>query len=302
MKLHRLAPFAAVAAAALILTGCANASPSDSAAPSESAAESAELHALLPDDIASAGKIVIGTEAYYPPYGFLDTDGATILGIEPDLLDAITARLGITYDLENVAFDTLLPSLSAGRYDLIAAAMTQTPERAENYTFINHFIAGQAIITLAGETAGKEKLDGLCGLTVAVLQDSAQEGILEGLNEEGAACAGNPVDVLRQPTDTDALLQVQSKRADASLAQEAVGRYNAAQVGGGSVFEVANTEPIKPSLLGHVVRNDETQLAEAWAAALQSLIDDGTYQAILEKWDTPNGAVDSATINGTLEQ
>ncbi|MGB4780202.1 ABC transporter substrate-binding protein [Microbacterium sp.] len=291
---------AGVAAGALAITLTACAGSAGPTADTTTPTASGEFFGLLPADVQSAGSVTVGTEAYYPPYEFLDTDGSTVIGFDIDLLNAVVARLGIDYKLENVAFDTLLPSLDAGRYDVVVAAVSDTAERQTNYDFVDYFLAGQAIITLAGETDGLSTLDDLCGLTVAVLRDSAQESMLNDLNS--GACASSPVDVLSQPSDTDALLQVQSGRAQASLAQEPVGRYNAKQVGGGSVFEVANSETIEPSLLGYVFKKGSADLQTAFQTALQSLIDDGSYAAILDKWDLGSGAVETATINGATAQ
>lgn len=298
MKSSRIIAGLAAGAIALSLAGCSSTGESAESPAADPA--SSEFFDLLPADIQDAGTVTVGTEAYYPPYEYLDTDGSTVIGFDIDLLDAVTQRLGIDYTLENVAFDTLLPSLDAGRYNVVVAAVTDTVEREENYDFVNYFLAGQAIITLAGESDGLSTLDDLCGLTVAVLQDSAQEAMLEDLNS--AACASDNVEVMRQVSDTDALLQVQSGRAAASLTQEAVGRYNAAQVGGGSVFEVANDEVIEPSLLGYVFAKGDTEIQEAFQAALQSLVDDGTYAEILAEYELDAAAVETVTINGAGSQ
>jgi polar amino acid transport system substrate-binding protein len=254
-----------------------------------------ELNAMLPDDIRQAGTLEVGTEALYPPYEYLDEDGQTIIGLDPDLLDAITARLGVDYTLTNTAFDGLLPALDGDRFDVIAAAVTDTTARQQNYDFVDYFQAGQAIVVAAGNPEGITAVEDLCGQPVSVLVSSAQESLLNEFN--GDQCAADPIQITSLPTDQDALLQVQSGRATASFTQEPVGRYNAAQIAGGNAFEVANTEILFPSPLGYVFDKEDTQLRDAWQAALQSLIDDGTYTDVLEARELDSGAVDEATIN-----
>ncbi len=273
----------------------AEAAPSSGAEAAAEVEADPELTAMLPQEIQDAGSVEVGTEALYPPYEYLDEDGETIIGLDPALLDAITARLGIDHNLTNTAFDGLLPALDGDRFDLVAAAVTDTVARQENYDFVDYFQAGQAIVVAAGNPEGIAGVEDLCGQPVSVLVSSAQESLLNQFNEE--ECANDPIEVTSLPTDQDALIQVQSGRAVATFTQEPVGRYNAAQIGGGNAFEVANEETLFPSPLGYVFGKEDTELRDAWQAALQSLIDDGTYGEILESYELQSGAVTEATIN-----
>ncbi len=266
---------------------------SESAAASAVAADPA-LHDQLPDAIKEAGTIKVGTEALYPPYEYLDTDGTTVIGLDVDLFDAVAARLGVDYTIDNIAFDSLLPALDTGRYDVIVAAMTDNAERQQNYDFIDYFSAGQSIVTLKDNPEGISTFDDLCGKTVSVLKTSAQETLLQDMNKD--QCASNPIDILSQQSDNDALLQVQNKRAVADVSQDAVATYTAQTVGGGNVFTVANAEPIEPKPLGYVVKKGDA-LQQPLQAALQSLIDDGTYQSILAEHGLTASGLDKITIN-----
>lgn len=295
------AGLAALALSAVLLAGCAGGATTtpetEAPAPDTEVSADDELHAMLPADVQESGSVVVGTEAGYAPYEYMDTDGSTIIGLDIDLLDAVTARLGIEYTLENVAFDTLLPSLDAERFDLVVAGMTDTVERQANYDFVDYFLADQAIIVAAGNPEGIGTLDDLCGHPVSVLVDSTQQTILEAASEE----CDEPIEILTQPTDSDALLQVQQGRTVAMLTQEATGRYNAEQIGGGSAFEVANTESIDPSPLGYVFKKGNDELVAAFQAGLQSLVDDGTYTDILASYQLEGSGLEEITVNGADE-
>jgi polar amino acid transport system substrate-binding protein len=178
---------------------------------------------------------------------------------------------------------------------MIAAAVTDTKARQEKYDFVDYFNAGQAIVVPAGNPEGITAVEDLCGKSVSVLVSSAQEALLNQFNTD--ECASDAIAITSLPNDQDALLQVQSGRADASFTQEPVGRYNAAQIAGGNAFEVANSEPLYANPLGYVFRKDSTELRDAVQAALQSLIDDGTYGEILEARELGSGAVEAATVN-----
>ncbi len=289
-------------AVAALVSGCGGDGDDTSTTPGAGGGEPApevqkddELFAMLPAEIQESGTISVGTEALYPPYEYLDEDGTTVIGLDPELLDAVTARLGITYELTDTAFDGLLPALEGKRYDLVAAAVTDTKERQAKYDFVDYFNAGQAIVVAAGNPEGITTVEDLCGKAVSVLVSSAQESLLNDFNAD--ECSADQIDITSLPNDQDALLQVQSGRAVASFTQEPVGRYNAAQIAGGSAFEVANSEPLFANPLGYVFPKDSTELRDAVQAALQSLIDDGTYGEVLDARDLGSGAVDEATVN-----
>jgi polar amino acid transport system substrate-binding protein len=287
-------------ASVALLSGCATAAePAD--APEADAAVSADsaLFEMLPADIQASKVIKIGTEAMYAPYEYLDDDGTSIVGLDPDLVTALTQRLGVTFELTNAAFDGLLPALDANRFDMLAAGYTNTVERQAQYDFVNYYKSSQGIVVKTGNPEEISEMADLCGQPVSVLKASAQEGMLVALNE--GECAGNNVDIVALPDNQTAFLQIQSGRVNALLVQDAVARYNIAQQGDGSTFEVSNTELITPTLVGMMFRKDSTELSAAIQAALQSLIDDGTYLKILETHNVDSGAVDSATINGGIE-
>ena len=296
-------PRAVVLAAVVALgaTACGGGSEDPAPGGSASASSAAEveadpaLTAMLPQEVQDSGTLSIGTEALYPPYEYLDEDGETIIGLDPELLDALTAKLGVDYELTDTAFDGLLPALASERFDLVAAAVSDTAARQAEYDFVDYFQAGQAIVVAAGNPEGISGVEDLCGQPVAVLTSSAQEALLTQFNAE--QCASSPIQVTSLPNDQDALLQVQSGRAVASFTQEPVGRYNAEQISGGSAFEVANTETLYPNPLGFVFTKEDTELRDAFQAALQALIDDGTYAEVLEARDLGSGAVDEATVN-----
>ncbi|WP_156760229.1 ABC transporter substrate-binding protein [Microbacterium karelineae] len=296
MRNSRLLLAPAVLAVAALAVSCSS-SPDEEADPAPAAEVDEDLAALLPDDIREAGVVSVGTEAQYPPYEFVDAaDGETITGLDIDLLEAAAGTLGLEYELNNVAFDTLLPSLDSQRYDLVVAGITDSVERQANYDFVDYFSADQAIIVAAGNPEGISEMSDLCGLTVSVLVDTSQQALLEAENE--ASCEDDPIDILTQQTDTEALTQVQSERAAATLTQEAVGVYNASQIQGGAAFEVANEGPISGEPLGFVFAKGDDELRDAFQAALQSLVDDGTYADILDSWDVSLGALDEITVNG----
>ncbi|MDO7868220.1 ABC transporter substrate-binding protein [Nocardioides jiangxiensis] len=296
-----VALLAAAAATCALATACGS---SDSASPKADSSiatqkQDAALNAKLPADIRKAGVIKVGTEAQYPPFESLADDNKTIVGLDPDLAAAIGQVLGVKLVYTNIAFDGLLPALDAGRFDMIQAAVTDTKVREKQYDFVDYFMTGQAIVVKKGNPDGIGGVSDLCGRAVAVLKGSTQLKMLDGFNDK--ECAGNAIKVTALPTDKDALLQLQTGRADATFTQDAVGAYNVKNIGGGNQFEIANSEALLPTPVGIAFTKADTQLRDAVSAAIAEVIKSGAYDEILAKYSLSGGAVDAPAVNGAVD-
>ena len=290
-----ISSIAAAAALGALLTGCSTSSDETADAAEQTVEVDPELRAMLPGELlAQSTRITVGTESGYPPFEYTNEAGR-IVGFEIDLFDAASDRLGLKYTFHDMPFKTLLGELYASNVDVIAAAMSDTAERQVESDFVDYYNDSDAIMVPAGNPEGIKTLKDLCGRTVAVLTGSTQEEALADLNS--AECQAKPVQVVQFDTDADALAHVQEGKADAELTQWSTGAYNAKQVGSGDIFEVANTEIINPTPLGFVFLKGDVELVRAYQAAVQSIIDDGTYAEILKKHDLSAGAIEKATIN-----
>lgn len=286
---------AATAALGALMAGCSLESPQAAESDGQEVEVREELRALLPGELrAEATRITVGTESGYPPFEYTNEAGR-IVGFEIDLFDAASKRLGLKYTFHDMPWDSLVDELYASKVDAVAAAMSDTPERQIESDFVDYYNDSDAIMVPAGNPEGIKTLKDLCGRTVAVLVETTQADALTALNAK--QCAAKPVNVVEFDTDADALAQVQAGKADAELTQWSTGLYNAKQIGSGDVFEVANTEIINPTPLGFRFLKGDVELVRAYQAALQSLIDDGTYAEILEKHDLSEGALTKATVN-----
>ena len=76
---------------------------------------SAPLASLLPQAVRDKGTLVVGSDVAYAPVEFFDTDGKTIIGIDPDLGKAIGEKLGITLKFQNGTFDGLITELTKSK-------------------------------------------------------------------------------------------------------------------------------------------------------------------------------------------
>ena len=119
------------------------------------------------DEIRARGELVVGSDAAYPPFEFVDKNG-NIVGIDIDIAKAIADHLGVKLRVVNTSFDGIIPALLAKKFDIIISAMTITPERAKQVDFsIPYYNAGQLITVREDDNRIKSEKD-LQGKIVAV--------------------------------------------------------------------------------------------------------------------------------------
>jgi polar amino acid transport system substrate-binding protein len=297
-----------VAAGALLLGACGDQTEDEGGdgggtgggTSEETDGSQAPLHDMLPQSIQDAGEIMVGSDIAYPPIEFIDEDDE-ITGIDPDIGEALGEVLGVEFTFENGTFDGLILGMNNGRHDIIMSAMTDTRERQQGASadaegggadFVNYFQAGSAILVPAGNPEGIETLDDLCGMTVAAQLGTANEDLVDAQQGE----CDEPIDPMMSEVDTDSITALQNGRADAVITDYPVALYNELTAGGGELFEVVGDQ-IDAAPYGIAVPKDQTELRDALQAAVQEIMDNGTYADILAEWNAETGAIDEATIN-----
>lgn len=252
--------------------------------------------ALVPADIASSGELSYALDASYPPDEFLAPGSSTIVGMDADLGTAIAQTLGLKAKMQNVTFDAIIPGLAAKKYDVGLSSFTDTKEREQTVDFVNYFNAGEAFYVKAGSKASFTDASSLCGHKVSVEAGTVEEDESKAASEDCTKAGKPAVTVLSFSDQNGANLAVSSGRADVGYADSPVVGYIVAQSNGAFVQsgKVFNEAPY-----GIAVAKG-SELAKAIQSALKVLIANGTYDAIMKKWGTEDGAVtaDGVTING----
>jgi len=283
----------------LLLAGCVvnepPATPAGSASSSggEGAAPAVDKAAadLLPARIKDSGKLILGVGGTYPPNEFKDENGKQI-GWSIELAEAMAAKLGVSAEWKVSTFDNIIPSVTGGGMDLGVSSFTDTAEREKQVDFVNYYRAGILWAAPAGKSVDP---DNACGLTVAVKATTYEETTEIPAKSKACVDAGKkPIKKLKFNTQDDAVNALVLGSADAMSADSPITEYAIAQTNGklemaGKSFDVAP--------YGMAVAKNSDGLRDAVQAALQSLVDDGTYLAILKKWSVASGAVTEITIN-----
>ncbi|QZQ52454.1 ABC transporter substrate-binding protein (plasmid) [Erwinia persicina] len=264
--------------------------------PSIKAKADAALHATLPADILKKGYIVAGTNPNTPPTTFYQADNKTLAGREIDIVSAVADRLGIAVHWRDTGgFDNIIPGLKSGRYDLAASNIDANKKRLQQVDFVGYYNASKlALISRKDAALGPfNTFTELCGKTVGAGAGTSQITRLQTASD--ACVAGNkPAITIPVFPDRPAGVQaVMSGRVPMFFGPYEGLRYQASQV---KALSLAGEITIEDTIVSLALPKD-SPLEKPVQAALNSLIKDGTYQQILDKWEIGFGAVKSAGLN-----
>ncbi|TVL94084.1 ABC transporter substrate-binding protein [Streptomyces sp. SAJ15] len=301
---RRLASVGATAViGALLLTGCGDQRDKPGQVDSTN---KAPLFGMLPKDIQSAGVIEVGSDINYPPVEF--RKAGKVMGIDPDLAEAMGKQLGVEMKFSNATFDTLLTGMKAGRYDIAMSAMTDNKSRqegtdpetgkkvGEGVDFVDYITAGVSIYTRKGDDQGIKDWEDLCGKTIVVQRGTVSHDLAKSQSKKCEDDDEKKIKIESFANDTEAQTRLRGGGADAGSSDFPVAAYAVKTSGGGDDFEIVG-EQVEAAPYGIAVSKDDAQLRDALKAALDAIIRTGEYEKILSKWGVADGAVTEANIN-----
>ncbi|TDB93595.1 ABC transporter substrate-binding protein [Actinomadura sp. 7K534] len=291
----------AVAASALVLTGALalsacgdNGDDTEGSGGSGAANTSAdaELSAMVPDAIKSDGKIVVGVDASYPPNESVDPASQKIVGWDIELFDAVAAKLGLKTEYHNAGFDTIIPGVQSGKYEIGVSSFTDNKEREKAVDFVTYYTAGTSWAALTGNPKGVNP-DDACGKSIGVQQGTVQ---VEDLTAKSKECtdAGKPAIkqvVRKQQTEVNNDLvagKIDAMAADSPIIGDAVKKTGKLEI----IGETYDTAPY-----GYALGKNAGQFKDAVLGAVKALIADGTYTKILTDNGVESGAITEPKIN-----
>jgi polar amino acid transport system substrate-binding protein len=280
----RLASIVAVATAVLVLfAACGGEEKKAENTPSGSATSAAKV-AELQD-----GVLQVGSDISYAPIEFFEEGTQNAAGLDVDLADALAEELGVRAEFINTGFDGIIGALNVSRFDVLISAMTVTEERQKEIDFIPYFAAGTDILVAQGNPKNIKTIEDLSGLTVGVQIGTIQVDQLKAANDTLKAAGKPEISVLTFDQNPLAVEQLRTGRADAVIADSPV-VANEARLSDGKLEALGLAVEAAPYGIG--VRKGSTQLKAAIEGALQKLIANGKYKAILIEWGLEGGAID----------
>lgn len=233
---------------------------------------------LVPDEFKDA-PIQNAIYNVYPPQEFMEGD--KLVGIQPDIVAAMAEVMDVEFDNAAIgSFDTLIPGVVSGRYDMSSADFGVTEERLQEVDFVTQFKLGTAFAVKEGSGITIAEATDLCGHAVGVQSGSY---FIDQVKEADSQCSDEglePINLQTFPDDGARVLALTNGRIDVTATAEDAMAY---AIDSESLpFELQ--EFVYDPLEQGIVIADGSDLGPAIQAALQELVSNGTYAEILEKW------------------
>ncbi|HBG16112.1 MAG TPA: basic amino acid ABC transporter substrate-binding protein [Firmicutes bacterium] len=234
---------------------------------------------VLPRTKKSQQEIIkVGSDAAFAPFEYVDETTGELKGFDLDLMRAIGEELGIKVEIQNVAWDGIIPGLMGGNYNVIASGMTITEERLEVVNFTDPYInAGQVIVVRVNNNSILTKED-LVGKKVAV--QISTTGDLEAtkmLQEEDIKIS----EIKRFNAPPDTFLELKNGGVDAVIIDLAVAAEQIKATPG--LYKMAG-EPFTFEEYGFALRKSDTELLAKINKALDNLKANGKYDEIYQEY------------------
>ena len=216
-------------------------------------------------DDAAKTKLVVATSPDFPPFESLE--GGEVVGIEVDILNKVAEKMGMELDIQQMDFDSVIPGVQAGKFDVGMSGITVTDKRKENVDFSSvYFMAAQAIVVTADSgITGKADLE---GKKVSVQTGTTAEEY----------CMGNGYEVLAFTANNDAAAALTSGKVDAWVVDNEVALAMAPELGLTVLDEAMTSEPYAFAF------QKGSELVAPFNEALDALLADGTIEQIFQQY------------------
>lgn len=253
--------------------------------------------ALVPEAIKADGKLTVASTGATPPLSLFATDNKTLIGNEVDLAYAIGESLGLQVEVLPVAWADWPLGVESGKYEAVLSNVTVTEARKEKFDFATYRNDLLGFYAKAdSDIAEVKEAKDVAGKRVIVGSGTNQEAILVRWDEENKKNGLQPVEFQYYDDDSASQLALQSGRADLTFGPNAAAAYKAAK--DGKTKEVGTLNggwPLKAEIA--FTTKKDNGLAAAAQAAINHLIQDGSYGKILDRWGLASEAIPASELN-----
>ena len=279
MKKRVLSVLLATVMVAGVFAGCGGSK--DTAKTSDTAAEDTADDADAADTSSETTKFVVGFDAEYPPYGYMDENGE-YTGFDLELAQAVCDMEGWELVKQPINWDSKDMELNSGNIDCIWNGFTMNG-REDDYTFSVPYVDNSQVIVVA-EDSGIASLADLAGKTVGVQAASAALSLLQSEEEGGQKALADTFGSLNEFADYNtAFTELQAGALDALAIDIGVAKYQLNSRGEGFMIldETLNAEQYAIGFR----KSDGQELCDTVNAALQELANNGTVAELAEKYE-----------------
>lgn len=219
----------------------------------------------LSTSFAMAETVRLGTEGAYPPYNFIN-DAGEIDGFEREVGDELCKRAELTCQWVTNDWDSIIPNLVSGNYDAIIAGMSITDEREEVVDFTQGYTPPSPS-AYAALSADVDLNGGIIAAQTATIQSNH-------VVDTGAT-------LVEYPTPDETVAAVKAGEADAVIADK---DFLEPIVEETDLVFVGDDVPLGGGI-GMAFRESDDELRGKFDAAITSMKEDGTLNALISKWE-----------------
>lgn len=223
------------------------------------------------EEILDEGKMSFAMSGAYPPFNYMNDEGE-LVGFDIDIANAIASELGVEAEPITADFDGIIGGLNGNRYDMVIGSLAVTEERLKEVNFTDpYYYDGAQFFAKSdsGLSSIEELEDGVVGVVTGTTFQEAL-GQMDNIKE-----------ILQFSSDVDNIMAVEQNRADGLVTGKFVGLQAPEK------YDV-DLKPIGQLLYSEdiaiAIRKDDTDLLEKVNGALQTIVDNGTYEEISNKW------------------
>lgn len=206
------------------------------------------------------GVLMVGTEIGYPPMEYFDADGATPIGFDMELAQALADEMGLKLEIVDTAWDGIFAGVATDKYDVILSCVSWTEGRNAEYNLSKTYVANAPVVVVPNESTIADVAD-LAGKSVAVQMETTADYLIQEKMQEGL-----DTDLRQYEKVINAFDEIKAGRVDAVCTDSVVAAYYLGDQAANykTVWQSPDKEPICMCLKKG---NDELQ------AALESTLD-----------------------------
>lgn len=251
----------------------------------------------LPERMKSSGVLIIATNPNYAPITYKDPATNTLTGVDIEIGEAIAKRLGLKVKWEEIAFAQMLPSLQTGRVDIVMAGMADTKARQQVADFVDYMQSGAQFYVSHARAAEFADVSAVCGKKVGAARSTKWPDDLAAWSKENCEAKGLPaVTVIGTEGSADARTQMKTGRIDVGVqGSETLPYFKKLEP---NTYAIVG-KPFTTALVGipFLKTPEGNALRAAVKGVLEKMQADGSYDAILAKYDLQGNARKPITEN-----
>lgn len=262
------------------LTACGSNNNTPAAAPASTNETAAEGETVADGETAGfktikEGVLMVGTEIGYPPMEYFDEDGATPIGFDMELAQALADDMGLELELVDTAWDGIFAGVDTEKYDVILSCVSWTKDRNENYLLSKTYVANAPVLVVPKDSE-ITSMDDMGGHSVAVQMETTADYLVQRFNEEGLGA-----DLRQYEKVINAFDELKAGRVEAVCTDAVVASYYLGDEASNyqTVWEADEKEPICMCF-----KKGNDGLKDAMEASLDNLKANGKLGEIATKY------------------